>query len=399
LTSRIVFIVESTFQKWEHQRFGIDLLRSNRFEVEIWDLTPFMHPGCEKQNENLKEVKDPGYHLFRTRDEAFAAIAGLDNASFVVCMVVYSRKALPLYRALSKSQAAYGVVYVYGQPETKQPPEIFIRKLLRNASPAIVAQRFFRAVPFKTWGIRPAATLVLAGTTSMPAFRYPVDATTRILWGHSFDYDVYLNELQRPSEAPAAPTAVFLDECIPNHPDYAQIGIPAPCRDEEYYPPLGRFFDWVEKNHGLKVVIAAHPRSDYGESRPFGNRPVVKGKTAELVRTCQCVMSHASTSVNFAVLFNKPLVFLTLSALENVPREKNRIHSMAGWFKKAPLLIDAIAAITEKDWRSSLALDRAAYERYRETFIKSAGSPEKPQWQLFADFLLAGAAPRGRFEP
>ena len=45
-------------------------------------------------------------------------------------------------------------------------------------------------------------------------------------------------------------------------------------------------------------------------SRPFGDRDVIKGKTIELVANSSMVLAHSSTSINFAVLFNKPIMII-----------------------------------------------------------------------------------------
>ncbi len=101
---------------------------------------------------------------------------------------------------------------------------------------------------------------------------------------------------------------VFLDEAATHHPDYDVLGI-KPVSGERYFPSMRRFFDIIEKETGLKVIIAAHPRSRY-EDMPgvFGNREIIKGKTVELVARSSVAVMHSSTSVSFAILFNKPIM-------------------------------------------------------------------------------------------
>jgi hypothetical protein len=41
---KIVFFVASPFDKRDFKRFGIDLLRSNGFEVFVYDLSPIVFP-------------------------------------------------------------------------------------------------------------------------------------------------------------------------------------------------------------------------------------------------------------------------------------------------------------------------------------------------------------------
>ena len=244
-------------------------------------------------------------------------------------------------------------------------------------------------IPFSWVGVRPASVLVVSGTES---FRkrlqcpFPVDPEkTRILWAHSLDYDLYLDEIQHSKSVQETNTGVFLDELMPLHPDLVHMGAQAPCTPENYYPALRHFFDFVEKKTGVQVVVAAHPRTTGLEQGcDFGNRSVIKGQTIHLVRQAKFVMAHSSTSINMAVLFEKPVVFLTTDELERNDRQRHFIFAVAKWLGKTPLNIDTLQ---EVDWAKEMIVNRGAYGRFREAFIKKVGASEKPLWKIVADSL------------
>ncbi|TAL09724.1 MAG: hypothetical protein EPO02_09505 [Nitrospirae bacterium] len=195
---------------------------------------------------------------------------------------------------------------------------------------------------------------------------------------------MYLNERDRPVSADAK-LGVFLDEYLPFHPDYDRLGLTAFSSADAYYPALRRFFDFLEHEHVVRIVIAAHPHSRY-EDHPdyFGGRLVVKGQTLELVRKAGFVIAHSSTALNFAVLFRKPVVFVTTDSLQQNQRVARSIRVMASWLGKTPINVDAPLGV---DWERELTVDEKAYARYREAYIKKAGSPDKPAWQIVADHL------------
>ena len=58
---------------------------------------------------------------------------------------------------------------------------------------------------------------------------------------------------------------------------------------------------------------------------------------------------------------------------------------MAPVFGKQPIYLDNLPATI--DWSAALNVDEAAYRAYQDKFIKQNGSPDKPVWQIFADFL------------
>ena len=65
----------------------------------------------------------------------------------------------------------------------------------------------------------------------------------------------------------------------------------------------------LERKHGLRVVIAAHPKAKYSAST-FEGREAHRLITAELVKDAEYVICHLSTAVSYAVLNMKPLVFI-----------------------------------------------------------------------------------------
>jgi len=154
-------------------------------------------------------------------------------------------------------------------------------------------------MPLKSLGITPAAILVAGGEDSIQP-NQPTDESTQIVWAHTLDYDLYLNEKNESRDSDAN-LGVFLDEYLPFHPDFAHSGIATPSAPENYYPRLREFFNLIEREHKVRIVIAAHPRSRY-EQHPdyFGGRLIVREKTAELLHQAGFAIAHASTAINLA---------------------------------------------------------------------------------------------------
>ncbi|MGE8377166.1 MAG: hypothetical protein ACN6PN_02420 [Sphingobacterium sp.] len=109
---------------------------------------------------------------------------------------------------------------------------------------------------------------------------------------------------------------VFLDTMIVNHPDSQRDGSKETIEKDLYYRKMQSFFDRIEKSFGYKIVIAAHPKSNY--STEFGERDIIKNKTGELVKYSQYVITHGSLSIDYALLFEKPIAFLKFKHMEEV---------------------------------------------------------------------------------
>jgi len=370
--ARVVYLVESPYNRRDHARFGVAVLESRGFAVEVWDLTAALHPLVAAGAAPPDPISWPGLSVFRDRGEALRALGALGADDFAVCVVGYEPGSWDAYRALSRSKAGYCVLAATAipHPPAKSPPR----------SPARLARAAFMRAPVSWLGVRPPDFAIFGGERSRRV-RPPLTPKTEALWAHSLDYDVFLAEKDGPRGD--GRTAVFLDEWVPFHPDYVRLGVAPYSPPERYYPALNAFFDRLEKANGLSVVVAAHPRARYEDAGVFGGRRIEHGRTAALLREARCVIAHASTSIGLAVLFGKPVLFTTTDDLRASP-EGPIIDHMAATLGKTPLDLDHPG---EPDWGAQLGVDAAAYAAYRELYLKKDGTPEKPLWEIVADRL------------
>ena len=141
---------------------------------------------------------------------------------------------------------------------------------------------------------------------------YKISSKTKIILSHSFDYYKYL-EFSKLKIKPNLKYrfAVFLDEGVTGHPDYHYLNLNPFCDHQVYFEELKKLFDILENKLDLKIIIAAHPKIDYSKFKNEFSRKIFYNKTIELVKNSNLVLSHMSTSINFAVIYNKPIIFST----------------------------------------------------------------------------------------
>lgn len=182
---------------------------------------------------------------------------------------------------------------------------------------------------------------------------------------------------------------VFIDQYLPFHPDRLYHESDNQLAPYTYYSSLCNFFEIVEKNMRTRIIIAAHPKSDY-DSKPdyFCGRDIIKGNTANLIKESSFVIAHASTSINFALLYFKPLIFITTDGIQKQNTGKNimglYISAVAASLDKTPINIDRI---TTFDWDKETQYNEEAYIRYINLYIKKLGSPDKPMWDIFYSYI------------
>ncbi len=96
--TKVIYFVEAFFNARDYKRFGIEVLEKNRFDVEVWDFTPFIAP-----EEYQKANKPIGFdctnlRVFRTKEEARRALTELGKHCFIMSLIHYSIKSLFIYR-------------------------------------------------------------------------------------------------------------------------------------------------------------------------------------------------------------------------------------------------------------------------------------------------------------
>lgn len=387
---RVVYLLQQGYDARNHDRFGVDLMRRNGFVVEVWDLTSAFWPSLPTTTDEMM-AQYSFVRRFTDRKEALRAVRALDPDTFVLCFVEYLDETVPLYQALSRASAAYGVGVMNALPPfgAGDTARSHLSRLLGFAKrPEALASLIARARRVFRRGIKPAAFVIAGGSDSVASIRYPTDARTRIVWAHSMDYDVMLQD--GAGGTSTSGTAVFLDEFRPFHPDYIYATSVSPPAPESYFASLRRFFCAFEQQTDLRVEIAAHPRSDY-ERRPdyFDGRPAVRGRTLAMVRMADVVITHLSTAVNFAVALRKPILLITTSHLAR-QRDAGVAATMAALLCRSVIDIDAPGAL-DRNWLEESRVADDCYADYERRFIKTPESREAPLWQIVADELRSGS--------
>jgi len=387
--NKIIFVGVVPLSGRDYDRFGIDILQENGFEVEFWDLSRALAPEFSGKYVLTDKLSWKGNKRIMDRKAAITMLGGLGDGVLVIINPHYNPKVFQCYKAVSKSRANYACVpsnaLPIPRPETGLSAGRLKRMFFSNGGLVEkILYRGFHRVPYNMLGVKPARFILAGGTESLK-YNMPRNDATEIVWGHNFDYDRYLS--QRGREISGSNTAVFIDQNVPFHPDHAYTKTDILMEAREYFPLLDRFFDRVEKNLKCEVVVALHPRADLDVyKRYLRDRKIIKGRTIELVRDSKAAITHSSTSLTFVNLFKKPAIFITSEKLDRTYKGPF-FRLMAGLFGKKPVFMDRADII---DWDAEMNIDTDKYSYYRQAYIKKDGSPEEPFWKIVSNRIKQG---------
>jgi hypothetical protein len=385
---KIIYLIEQPLDERNFDRFGIQHWIDRAWTVEIWDFTPLAHPAVWRDflasERPLSEFA--GYFPIASKSELKTRLRVLGPVDHFVDFtgegyVTLSVKAALVWKGARRVICAPGSIPA---PGDALHPGVLARLRALSAKGAPFAARALAmalARRLLARAIRPALAVV-SGENSIAAAG-PVEEILKV---HSFDYDIYLKVARHPGGVRGPRYAVFIDQDLCFHPDFLYQGTPFVVTPEKYFPAVCRCLRGISEDLDLQLRIAAHPRARYFQrlADPFEGIPIVYGKTAELIRDCDLVVCHDSTAIHFAVLFNKPILFVTSDEL--LPTYEGRsINQAAAALGKSAVNLDRHLAGV--DWRRESEVDAARYRDYKNKYIKVDGSPERPMWETIIDHI------------
>ena len=131
------------------------------------------------------------------------------------------------------------------------------------------------------------------------------------------------------------------------------------------YPSLNRFFSFFEDYKKLSVVVAPHPKTKIRDRSPlFYNRRVIAGKTEELIKNCEFIITRNSTAVTFAAYYKKPIILFFTDESKNT--ESARIsNELAESLNVSVVNIDELKSINIK---KIFKFKKKSYQEYLNNF-------------------------------
>jgi len=391
--SKVIYLVSQPIDEWNFERFGIQSWIDRGWNVEIWDFTPRLHPRAWtyffETGHKLKEFE--GYFPITSIRQLNARYVALGKIECYIDFAGYYSFTTWVKMRLSRMGAMRVTDITNSLPIVKSADKCNlackVRKLLARHPVAIF--EFLVNAFMDRW----SATLIRPGlvvVTGEKSFNSAINAgySQEILKAHNFGYDFYLKMLSS-QESTVGDYAVFLDQDLCFNSSYMYSGlehIPRVATPEKYFPTICNGLRMISDVFGVNLSIAAGPRSSYQQNTQdyFQGIPV-EYRTADLVKNSRCVVCHCSTSIELAVLFGKPAIFVTTDELEAYAPIKTGIALFASELGKSVINLDR--DLNGFNWKNELHIDTQKYAEYKNKYVKTKGSPEIPHWTIIIDHI------------
>ena len=361
---------------------GIEELQRH-FEVRILDCTAWLMPiAIETRGHSTLDL--PNLISIRSLADLRRELRGASGGFSVDYVGQFSLRAILLFHHLKKKRIKLVVMDSGPYPlPNEEKISFFSKSKLVYAFKSNYFRRVLAALCHKTLiKILPDQTPDFALVSGSSWRAYPrFSRAKKIIAAHSFDYERYL-QLKDAPPLRGFDYAVYLDENITDHEDNVELGYSTPVTAQKFLSSFNSFLDAFEGTSGMPVLVAGYPatKQESGHGM-FGGREIIYGQTAELIRDAKVVFAHASTAISFAVVWRRPIVFITSEEMSKSWYQP-WIEAPCNILKSALVNIDIDLPDSHSvaQWQDLNALK---YRSYEKAFIKSIESPEVSLWDIF----------------
>lgn len=359
----LVFIENPFYENRDIERFGFKFFEKNNYEIIIVD--------CKLLFNKTHSWKITNHKYEVTNIENLSEIEILIKkikCGFALDLLAYNKVAFKIRNILNKNK----ILTV-----KKQGSLPLFQKGFINIKKELIKNHFFSKGFKHSVGI----------TTSLDTDKnFFIKRSLKKVYSQTEDYEKMMNN-KEPYYVQNKKYILFLDDMLPNHPDYNTYTPPkpSPTNEDTYLRELNLFFKKVEDLTGFEVIIALHPKSSIKNwNQIFPNRKIFISSTLKLAKNCVCALAHESTSISYAVMFKKPIIFLSSDEIENSWIYIN-IIGKANYLGAETINITKFNSNHKKinihDYNS------IAFNKYFDNFIKHPLSTGQSGWKSLLEII------------
>ena len=385
---KFCFIIETPLSKRDEERFGLNII-STKFQIIIIDLSIIRLKRrrllyCYKDLDDLRnkykyyEVRN-SYQLLSIMNDQIEYFVDYSSGEYFTSIIALL---IIKYRNKKVIFTTHGISPIHSTSLSKELKKRLLFKSISNIRYLI--DRIYK-YPFKfinTLNVNILGVSCLKVLKDNLIKRNIINSSTKIVFNHSFDYDLYLkhrNEIKISDEY-----ILFLCQDYTNHPDLKIQGRKQ-IDKKRYYNDLKKFFSELENLFNKKILISVHPRSNLKHNKLYwGKFNFSYEKSLFLSAKASIVLTHHSTAVSFPIIYKKPIIFFTSNLINNNFVEPVRIKKMAISLNKKVINLDDYN--TDSILSSSL-VNNYDYDQYISNYVKHPNSKDINSWELMIQDL------------
>ena len=212
---------------------------------------------------------------------------------------------------------------------------------------------------------------------------------TRFILAHSVDYEAYRDAGLCDSDEPEGPAQhiLFLDQgwYTKLRRNFRPDGRYPPTREDVYRESIVAWLTSLQSESGLRVIVSAHPKGGIEPTRKiYPGLEVSDLPTASLVNDARFVIGNCSTSLQFAVMANKPVCLFSSDELN----QSLMLPGMRGYQRSLNATVVNIDHPPDtRDLLATLRVDESHYGSFLHDYIIHRDSGDESLWEKIVSQL------------
>lgn len=226
----------------------------------------------------------------------------LKKKTFVICLFSKIREYLHYMQYLESKNFFWGFIDLKLSPVPKTNIVNFLRILMIKKNKIYYLLLIFKKKLFKLPNPK-----FLISINDKNKYSDSKNSNQFLVRTNNFNYDKFI-ELKK-SKKINKKYILYLDEALYFHDDYKYQDFNCHLSNKKsFYIKLTSLFKKLEKKYQMPVYIALYPRfQNLWGFKFFKDFKCISDNTAYMVKNCEVVLAHSSSSIDFAVIYNKPL--------------------------------------------------------------------------------------------
>ena len=379
--NKIIFLTYQPLTKFISKRHGVKIKKKN-WEKQYWNILPLINNKLYKKykKDGFRNIEDENFYTIENFQLLVQKLNELNGDFFYINSargLLFSHFIEIFFKVKKEKKIEIHHGYTLGETENYYDS---LKELIKFDLFFGIKKIFFSI-------LNKIKTILVNFLYVKPDFYFCGNQLTfdRISENkkkfkiNSFDYDFYL--VNKEFKTQRSNKIVFIDSAIENSFEYNLLGlVKNQFSKEKYWDSMLNIFQKIEsQNTNSQIEVAAHMRRNIFDT-PI-KRNFTFDKTLELIKNSNLVISHGSLSIQWAILFKKPIILVYVEnfkylALENT-REINNLSEILGLKK---IIVDKNFNINMNNISlNDLKVDDNKYNNFIKKYINFENLNEIPE--------------------
>ena len=322
--NKLIFLSSIGFLDSDEKKYQLNNYLKNNVEVQLWNLNKIFKR--DYYDPKIKILNNKKIKIINIKNfEDFEYYLNLDHSSSLFLVRYgFNYKYKKIFQLLSKNKIHYlfidnGFIFK-NNPLFFQSIKYFFIKLYNLKFLDIInsiLNKIFFLLNISFFSIIGPKYIYCIFKSKFILQKNPLYSdSTRIIQGHHICYDNFLL-YKKSTKKIKKKTAIFIDQGSPFHPDLKEKNSHS-LDPEKYYDSINTFLLKISKTYQYKIEIACHPKVPISIiQKYFKNFVIRSNQTIDQISSGSLVIGHDSMALNYAVLFYKPLLFVTNNILDD----------------------------------------------------------------------------------